>query len=269
MDQFDNVSRVSDKVNRVREWARSVSSTRELTLYVQGIPAECTKSQLMAWINSFGFAGTYDYLYLPRCLRTQKSKGYAFINFVDSETAQRFTEVLGRVSVHPRSSLVVLVSMTQGLVENLARWMRARSRRVRDPEVLPFVAPLEALGVAHPMEAEAHSPSEPDAESSPSGSELPAPRFSTEGEAVSAPPSARTGELGAGRRGTRRSWGSGAPGPRAGAPPGRWTPRLPPVGAAQPAPHEEAASRAQAEAAAAQGLSGGPESDVYFVRLSL
>jgi hypothetical protein len=231
------------RVNRVREWAASVSSPRELTLHVQGIPTEYTKSRFMSLINSLGFTGTYDYLYLPRCFRTQRSKGYAFINFTTPELAQRFTETMDGRLMDSSSSLSVLVSTTQGLEENMVRWVRARSRRVRDPEVLPFVAPLETLGVAHPSEAHVRGPS---------CSEMPIPRFFPEDEAAEGPPSAPPVGLGA----------------RANGPPGTWQPHPAALaGAAHQAPREGAPLAPAG--AATQGLSSGRDSVILVYRLSL
>lgn len=223
------------RVNRVREWAASVSSPRELTLHVQGIPTEYTKSIFMSFINSLGFAGTYDYLYLPRCFRTQKSKGYAFVNFTAHELAQRFTETMDGRLIDSNSSLRVLVSTTQGLEENMVRWVRARSRRVRDPEVLPFVAPLETLGVAHPSEAHVRGPS---------CSEMPIPRFSPEDEAAEGPPAAPPC----------------GPSARAIGPPGTWEHHAAaPAGAARPAPREVLGGSACPQPLLHGGVHGGQQ----------
>lgn len=183
----------------------------------------------MSLIDFLGFSGTYDYLYVPRCFRTQRSKGYAFINFTDPEVAHRFTDTLDGRVMDTSSSLSVLVSTTQGLQENMVRWVRARSRRVRDPEVLPFVAPLATLGIAHPSEAHVRGPS---------CSEMPIPRFFPEDEAAEGSPAAP----------------SSGPSDRAGGPPGTWQRHSAPTGTAQLAPQEAAA--------ATEGL-------VFLYRLSL
>ena len=52
---------------RVREWSEGVVSPKEVTLFLQHIPSDCTKIAFMRLIDNLGYQDSYDYLYLPRC----------------------------------------------------------------------------------------------------------------------------------------------------------------------------------------------------------
>ncbi|CAK0909072.1 unnamed protein product [Prorocentrum cordatum] len=102
---------------------------------------------LRRFISEMGFGEAYDYLYLPRCLRTHQSKGYAFINLFSREVAQRFIARMLTVRKEAWGTLRFSPAETQGLANNVVMWHRGHSRHVRDPEVLPFVRPLHRLGL--------------------------------------------------------------------------------------------------------------------------
>jgi hypothetical protein len=133
--------------HRVRAWAQLHRSPKEATLFLQNIPPSSTKSQFMAWIDSLGFEGWYDFLYLPRMFATHECQGYAFINLTDNEVAQRFKLTMHGTAMAPDLKLKVQISKIQGLEENLARWATARCRRVRNSEVLPFVRAFGEMGM--------------------------------------------------------------------------------------------------------------------------
>jgi len=49
-----------------------------------------TRERLLDLINTEGFAGCYDFVYLPMDFKSMVALGYSFINFLDSEDAERF-----------------------------------------------------------------------------------------------------------------------------------------------------------------------------------
>jgi hypothetical protein len=134
---------------RIRAWAQRFRSPNEETLFLQNIPGTAEKDMMMDWIDSMGFKGKYDFLYLPRCFTTRKCKGYAFINFVDPESARKFTRELDGFTFTTNSRFKITRSLTQGLEENTAMWAHTRLFRVQDPEMLPFVRYLHDMGIRH------------------------------------------------------------------------------------------------------------------------
>ncbi|CAK0833942.1 unnamed protein product, partial [Prorocentrum cordatum] len=114
--------------------------------------AEFTKAALQQVIRNKGFADTYDYLYLPRCYSSRACAGCAFINMVTEEIAWQFIDSMEGIAMPDGSVLSVRVATTQGLAENMVRWCRRHSHRVRDAEVLPFVRALHTLGIVHPSQ---------------------------------------------------------------------------------------------------------------------
>jgi len=162
-------------LQQAQQWALKGFNQNELTLYIDNIPAHCKKRDMLSWLDSNGFRDTYDYFYLPRCFRTGQTKGYAFINFFVPEAIESFLAVAEVTDFGVGADLTVSLSTTQGLAANLAQWLRARSRRVRDPEVLPFVRSLSL-----PVEAGAKK-----AMTVPQCSEVPVPAWFGEPEQAS------------------------------------------------------------------------------------
>jgi hypothetical protein len=57
------------------------------TVMLRNMPNNYTREMLLELIDSMGFAGTYDFAYLPIDFSSQAGLGYAFINFVSPEKA--------------------------------------------------------------------------------------------------------------------------------------------------------------------------------------
>ncbi|CAK0799754.1 unnamed protein product [Prorocentrum cordatum] len=141
------------RIQRIQHFAAQVSHQSEVTLFVDNVGPDCTKSQVLQWLDSHGFQDTYDYLYVPKCFNTRKCTGQMFINFFVMEVVDPFVEAIKGTKFGADRTLRVQLSTTQGLEANMSRWARARSRRIRDAEVLPYVRSLDVLGLAHPAEA--------------------------------------------------------------------------------------------------------------------
>lgn len=62
------------------------------TVMMRNIPKEYSRTTVLEILDGQGFNGCYDFIYLPIDFRSNISFGYAFINFVTSEEAERFRE---------------------------------------------------------------------------------------------------------------------------------------------------------------------------------
>jgi hypothetical protein len=60
------------------------------SVMLRNLPNNYSKSMLLSLIDSEGFRSLYDFVYLPVDFTTKACLGYAFINLVDHDTAERF-----------------------------------------------------------------------------------------------------------------------------------------------------------------------------------
>merc|ERR1712176_902633 len=67
---------------------RQEDSTDRTTVMLRNIPNNYCRQMLITMLDSHGFAGRYDFLYLPIDFRRKANLGYAFINLVDTEATQ-------------------------------------------------------------------------------------------------------------------------------------------------------------------------------------
>jgi len=109
-----------------QKWAQT------FTVMMRNLPNRYTQLMLLEEISSAGFAGTFDFLYLPIDPDTHANKGYAFINFVDPVQAWRFKGAYeGQQMKCFNSSKFVSVNPAalQGLEANYAHYSTARCSR--------------------------------------------------------------------------------------------------------------------------------------------
>lgn len=60
------------------------------TVMLRNMPNNYSRSMLLDLLDAEGFAGQYDFLYLPMDFQSRASLGYAFINFTSSRLAESF-----------------------------------------------------------------------------------------------------------------------------------------------------------------------------------
>jgi len=76
----------------VSEWSEPIEAAPlpRTTVMMRNIPNTLTREMLLDIINTEGFVGCYDFVYLPMDFKSMAALGYSFINFLDSEDAERF-----------------------------------------------------------------------------------------------------------------------------------------------------------------------------------
>ncbi len=88
-------SRVPRTKDLLQEYGHTLSKNPIKTLMVRNVPNRYTQRQFSVELNSLGFRGSYDFLYLPMDRSTESNVGYAFINFIDPADAVRALQVFG------------------------------------------------------------------------------------------------------------------------------------------------------------------------------
>lgn len=108
------------------------------TLSINHFPIWLTKTPLRDLIDSTGFAGKYDYLYVPVNQSSGTSRGHAFVNFRFHSDASEFFQAWHGKRVYG-SVVTVAVSVLQGFEASVAKWTTKKMQAITDPELLPFI----------------------------------------------------------------------------------------------------------------------------------
>jgi len=96
------------------------------TVMIRNMPNNYTRDMLLELVDEMGFAGTYNFVYLPIDFQTQAGLGYAFINFSSVTNARMcFSEFEGFSDWKVPSEKVCTVtwsSPTQGFEAHIDRY---------------------------------------------------------------------------------------------------------------------------------------------------
>jgi len=116
------------------------------TLMVRNLPQELLQKEFLEELDRAGFAGLYDFVYMPCSFEARESKGYVFVNFCTSTAAASFAAGWHRSRrLAPDGSmppLNVSAATVQGLQANVQKWAGPRMTRIRNPALRPFVRRL-------------------------------------------------------------------------------------------------------------------------------
>jgi len=96
--------------------------TQKTTLMLRHIPNNSDPEDVLALLDSYGFAGHYDFFYLPRDFKSRAALGYAFVNFVSSHIALRAFQVFDKFDGwrgRSHKACEVQWCRNQGLVQNV------------------------------------------------------------------------------------------------------------------------------------------------------
>lgn len=112
-------------VNLEQEYKQS-PDVAPTTLMIRNIPNHYTQRQLIAELDDLGFAGTFDFLYIPLDKGTMSNVGYAFVNFVEPSNAEKcMASFQGYRFRRHRKIAAVSVAHIQGLEANLQHYEHA------------------------------------------------------------------------------------------------------------------------------------------------
>lgn len=121
---------ISDLSTDFGDSSESLSSGEELvsptTVMLRNLPNNYSRQMLLSLIDAEGFAGQYDFLYLPIDFSSKASFGYAFLNLTSHAQASWFVETFhgfSRWSIPSRKACVLGWSRPhQGCAANIERY---------------------------------------------------------------------------------------------------------------------------------------------------
>lgn len=128
-----------------------------LTVMMRNLPNKFSQQMLLEEINVAGFAGSYDFVYLPIDPDTKANRGYAFLNFVGPAQSWMFKSYYeGRRIGNFNSGKVITVmpATLQGFDANHAHYASSRVSR-GDPSQRPLFLrqPSRASGASAAKQA--------------------------------------------------------------------------------------------------------------------
>lgn len=113
------------------------------TIMVRSVPRRCSQKNFLTDLDESGFAGTYNFVYLPFSFETKANMGYAFVNFIDDDTADSFLRVWNETRLYSlpgKTPLPATYADVQGLDANVRRLMGDyKIARISNPSYQPLV----------------------------------------------------------------------------------------------------------------------------------
>jgi len=140
-------SHVPKNMNLAEEYRNNTGKKKEppTTLMIRNLPNRYTQRELISELEDLGFAGTFDFLYIPLDKGTMSNVGYAFVNFVEPYHAQRcMASFQGyRFKQHRKEMAgkmaAISVAHIQGLEANKAHYEKAAVNTAKLKQRRPLV----------------------------------------------------------------------------------------------------------------------------------
>jgi len=135
---------VPKNLNLTEQFEKSGHDGPPTTLMIRNIPNCYTQRELIQELEGLGFAGSFDFLYMPVDKGTLSNVGYAFVNFVDGSWADKCMRKFShyRFKRHRMTSgkiASVSVAHLQGLEQNLRHYERAAVSNCKFKQRRPVV----------------------------------------------------------------------------------------------------------------------------------
>lgn len=121
---------------------RVVTEEPKTTVMLRNIPNKYTQRMLLDQLNSMGYEGQYNFFYLPIDFRNRCNVGYAFINFISTETAKLFKNHLDGYRLtgfNSQKICEVSFARVQGLDANIMHYRNSPVNGVAIPEYRPLL----------------------------------------------------------------------------------------------------------------------------------
>jgi hypothetical protein len=124
------------------------------SMMIRNLPYSLTQQKLTDALDATGFAGTYDFCYLPHKFSDHKNVGYAFVNFVNADIAKEFQQAWhqDRSNIFNasdmRKALNVTEAVLQGKKANMQKAQSKKMGRVRNASFRPLVLSDNLAGIA-------------------------------------------------------------------------------------------------------------------------
>ncbi|CAJ1404500.1 unnamed protein product [Effrenium voratum] len=141
-------NQVPKTINLAAEFSKQTLKGKPTTMMIRNIPNRYTQREFVRELDDLGFAGTYDFLYLPIDKGTLCNVGYAFVNFLEPKDGERCMEVFHnyifqRYRKARGKIAAVSIAHLQGLEANLRHYqnsavnMAPRIKQQRGPLIIP------------------------------------------------------------------------------------------------------------------------------------
>jgi len=133
-------------------WAKFINFGGEpilpTTWMVRNVPNTYTQHDMKAELDDLGFAGAFDFLYMPVDKSSKASVGYAFVNFIAPSWAARFAaHMQGHkfTKYGKNKEASVAVAHMQGFAANLAYYERCAVKSAKVANHRPLVLPASDI----------------------------------------------------------------------------------------------------------------------------
>eukprot|EP00927_Polykrikos_kofoidii_P033586 TRINITY_DN28408_c0_g1_i1.p1 TRINITY_DN28408_c0_g1~~TRINITY_DN28408_c0_g1_i1.p1 ORF type:complete len:406 (+),score=56.90 TRINITY_DN28408_c0_g1_i1:67-1218(+) len=135
------VPKSANLVEQVRD-GTTKSERVTTTIMLRNIPNKYTQVKLMQELDDCGYEGAYDFFYLPMDVHNRSNVGYAFINFLTPEVADKFRQEFSHhcfQRFHSRKVGTVCIAHVQGLDENLRHFQNRAVTHAKNDKYRPIV----------------------------------------------------------------------------------------------------------------------------------